>query len=234
MACAELHRLSVPRPRRPEELRIEAGGGVVFSQAAHQIDAGAAAGGGHVNRVHAVTGNWDPQRDTEGAYSALLWFDNGAFASVTYSGYGHFDSTNGAAGEASWVQLKTLQAYGAARRRLAAVQSSEEEGAAQGRGYLRRPRIPARWCRAGLSHQHFGPVLVSCEKGDLRAHARRRLGIRRCRAPPPCPAGAQCSAWRSSTNCWRRWPVAALPARWPLGPLNAGGVPGPAAVCATG
>ena len=31
-------------------------------------------------------------RPTEGAYAALLTFENGAFASLTYSGYGHFDS----------------------------------------------------------------------------------------------------------------------------------------------
>ena len=31
-------------------------------------------------------------RPTEGAYAALLTFENGAFASLTYNGYGHFDS----------------------------------------------------------------------------------------------------------------------------------------------
>ena len=49
-------------------------------------------GGGLVKSVSAATGSWDPARPTEGAYSALLTFENGAFASVTYSGYGHFDS----------------------------------------------------------------------------------------------------------------------------------------------
>ena len=42
--------------------------------------------------VTAHTGSWDPTRPTEGAYQALLDFENGAFASATYSGYGHFDS----------------------------------------------------------------------------------------------------------------------------------------------
>ena len=34
----------------------------------------------------------DAARPTEGAYAALLTFENGAFASLTYGGYGHFDS----------------------------------------------------------------------------------------------------------------------------------------------
>ena len=156
------------RPRRPEELQTEAGGGVVFSQAAHQIDVVRLLAGGHVNRVHAVTGNWDPQRDTEGAYSALLWFDNGAFASVTYSGYGHFDSDEWCGWRGELGAAKDPQAYGAARRRLAAVQSSEEETRLKAAATYGGPEYRPAGAAAGLSHQHFGPVLVSCEKGDLR------------------------------------------------------------------
>src|SRR5271156_1753275 len=80
------------RPRRPEELDTRKGGGVVFSQAAHQVDVVRLLGGGRVRSVRAVTGNWDKQRPTEGAYSALLSFESRAFASLTYSGYAHFDS----------------------------------------------------------------------------------------------------------------------------------------------
>ena len=39
-----------------------------------------------------MTGAWDPGRPTEGAYSATLSFECGAFASLTYSGYARFDS----------------------------------------------------------------------------------------------------------------------------------------------
>jgi phthalate 4,5-cis-dihydrodiol dehydrogenase len=35
---------------------------------------------------------WDPARPTEGAYSAFMTFEDGAFASLVYSGYAHFDS----------------------------------------------------------------------------------------------------------------------------------------------
>ena len=68
------------RPRRPEELDTARGGGVIFSQAAHQVDIVRLLGGGRVDSVRALTGNWDAARPTEGAYAALLAFDDGAFA----------------------------------------------------------------------------------------------------------------------------------------------------------
>src|ERR1044072_431247 len=80
------------RPRRPEELDTAQGGGAVFNQAAHQIDIVRLLGGGHVKTVRAATGAWDATRPTEGSYSALLTFEDGAFASISYGGYGHFDS----------------------------------------------------------------------------------------------------------------------------------------------
>ena len=45
------------RPRRPEELDTARGGGVIFSQAAHQIDIVRLFGGGRVTSVRAVTGS---------------------------------------------------------------------------------------------------------------------------------------------------------------------------------
>src|SRR5256714_317846 len=80
------------RPRRPEELDTAQGGGAVFNQAAHQVDIVRLLGGGLVKSVRAATGAWDAARPTEGAYTALLTFENGAFASLTYGGYGPFAS----------------------------------------------------------------------------------------------------------------------------------------------
>ena len=50
------------RPRRPEELDTTRGGGVLFSQGAHQIDIIRLLGGGVVRSVRAATGAWDPSR----------------------------------------------------------------------------------------------------------------------------------------------------------------------------
>lgn len=157
------------RPRRPEELDTRAGGGVVHSQAAHQMDIVRLLGGGKVSSVRAHCGSWDRSRPTEGAYSALLSFENGAFCSATYSGYGHYDSDvlMGWIGESG--QTRDPADYGAARKRLLNAQSVEAEAALKaarnygGPLYKRADALPA-----GLAHQHFGHLIVSCERADLR------------------------------------------------------------------
>ena len=160
------------RPRRPEELNTQAGGGVVFSQAAHQIDIVRLLGGGLVSTVMAHTGAWDPQRPTEGAYSALLGFSQGTFASLTYNGYGHFDSDAWMDGIGELGQPKDPSLHGAARQRLMSTHNASEEaelkaarnyGAAQWSGSKSMP--------SGLKHQHFGPLIVSCDRADLRPTA---------------------------------------------------------------
>ena len=80
------------RPRRPEEFDTEAGGGVVFSQAAHQVDIVRLLSSSKAKSVRAFTANWDASRPTEGAYTAQISFEDGSFASLTYSGYAHFDT----------------------------------------------------------------------------------------------------------------------------------------------
>jgi phthalate 4,5-cis-dihydrodiol dehydrogenase len=168
------------RPRRPEELDTAAGGGVVFSQAAHQVDVVRLLGGGLGKSVRAMTGAWDPHRGTEGAYSALLAFETGAFAALTYSGYGHFDSDE----FCDWIgetgKLKNASAYGTARRALAALAGPGAEAEAKaarnygGAGYAGFGADPAAGgeLAAGAAavpwHEHFGLVIVSCERGDVR------------------------------------------------------------------
>ena len=156
------------RPRRPEELDTSMGGGVVFSQAAHQIDIVRLLGGGMVQSVRACTGQWDPDRPTESAYSALLTFENGAFASVTYSGYGHYDSDELVGGIGEMGNEKNPAAYGSARKKLAQISSPEAEAALKaagnygGENYQFKPATPTRY------HQHFGHLVVSASKADLR------------------------------------------------------------------
>lgn len=156
------------RPRRPEELDTREGGGVVFSQAAHQVDVVRLLAGGRVTRVRAATGAWDPQRNTEGAYSALLWFDNGAFASLSYSGYGHFDSDEWTGWVGEMGQGKDAAAYGAARRRLRQVGSAAEEVRLKNESTYGGPGYKPAVAAGGALHQHFGPMIVSCEQADLR------------------------------------------------------------------
>lgn len=159
------------RPRRPEELDTARGGGAVFNQAAHQVDIVRLLGGGRVHSVRAQTGAWDPARATEGAYAALLVFDDGSYASLTYSGYAHFDGDELCGGVGEMGAVKTGLDYGAARRNLRRAADPDEELALKnarnygGTDYARAGTPPEP---APPSHQHFGLVLVCCEHGDLR------------------------------------------------------------------
>lgn len=160
------------RPRRPEELITSRGGGAIFIQAPHQVDIVRLLGGGHVHSVRAQTGAWDPARATEGAYAALLAFEDGSYASLGYSGYAHFDGDElcGDIGEMGGV--KKAAEYGAARRNLRRAGDADEEAALKnarnygGADYVTgggaAPEAAATW------HQHFGLVVVCCEHGDLR------------------------------------------------------------------
>jgi phthalate 4,5-cis-dihydrodiol dehydrogenase len=155
----------VYRPRRPEELDTAQGGGAVFNQAAHQVDVVRLLGGGQVTSVRAATGAWDTTRPTEGAYAALLTFANSAFASLTYNGYGHFDSDEFQGWIGEMGQTKTP--YGtAARPRFA---NAQEESAFKNARNYGGPHYKPPAAQVPRHHQHFGTLLVSCERADLRA-----------------------------------------------------------------
>jgi phthalate 4,5-cis-dihydrodiol dehydrogenase len=149
------------RPRRPEELDTARGGGAVYNQAAHHVDIVRLLGGGRLASVRAQTGAWDRARPTEGAYSALLTFEDGAFATITYSGYAHFDSDEFTGWIGEGGQKKDPSAYGAARKLLA----GDEMQVKNARNYGGTQFAKAS---STLLHQHFGVLIASCERADLR------------------------------------------------------------------
>jgi phthalate 4,5-cis-dihydrodiol dehydrogenase len=155
------------RPRRPEELDTARGGGVAWSQAAHQVDIVRLLAGGRATGVRALTGNWDPARSTEGAYCALLTFDGGAFASLTYNGYGYFDSDEFCDWVSELGRPKSAGNHGAARRALrTAADPVAEVALKNARNY---GGSAYRAADAGaLAHEHFGTLIVSCQHADLR------------------------------------------------------------------
>ena len=161
------------RPRRPEEMDTAQGGGVLFSQGAHQIDIVRLLGGGRVSAVRAMTGNWDRSRPTEGAYCALLTFDGGAFASCTYSGYAHFDSDEFQGWIGEMGLRKDPSRYGAGRAALQAAATADEEAALKAaRNYGGKNYAPSsNAVSPDRLHQHFGTIIVSCERADLRPMA---------------------------------------------------------------
>lgn len=155
------------RPRRPEELDTNKGGGILFNQVPHQIDTVRLLGGGLVRSVRAQAGRLDAARPTEANCAAFLEFAAGVPATMVYSGYDFFDSDE----LHFWISERGTPkqpAHGAARRALA-------ERARAG-----APEAALRTELAGYGgkdegappHQpHFGLTVATCARGDLRASA---------------------------------------------------------------
>ncbi|OWU67217.1 4,5-dihydroxyphthalate dehydrogenase [Marinibacterium profundimaris] len=150
------------RPRRPEELRTEEGGGVLFSQAIHQIDVVRRLAGGMAKNIYAMTGAWDPKRPTEGAFTALMNFETGCIANLTYSGYAHFDSDIWMNDVGELGQRKQPGAYGGARRALMDLDPEEEARLKTTRTFGGGKTVDAK------HNEHFGPVIALCDRADLK------------------------------------------------------------------
>ncbi len=143
------------RPRRPEELQS-----AVLNQSAHHVDIVRLLSQSKLKSVRAQTGDWDPARPAAGAYSALLTFEE-SFASIIYSGYARFDSDElmGWIGEGG--QKKDPANYGTARKALAGRDELSFKNARNYGGAEFKSSEAAQ-------HPHFGLIVVSCEKADLR------------------------------------------------------------------
>ena len=157
------------RPRRPEELDTALGGGILFNQIPHQVDVARFLTAAPLRSVRAMAGILDPRRPTEGCCTAFLDFTDGTAATITYSGYDHFDSDELHGWVGSVGQVKSPN-HGATRRAwLALAGESEELQLRQERyGYGANSRFKA----SGAPHQpHFGIMVASCERGDMRPTA---------------------------------------------------------------
>ncbi len=152
----------VYRPRRPEELDTAQGGGVVFSQGAHQVDIVRLLAGSPAKNVRAYVSSWDASRVMDGAYAALLGFESGAAANLTYSGYGHFDTDS----FQEWVGEMGQKKQPGGRPRQAFASGADEAAYKQSRNYG-----GSNFQESATSpdaHQNFGTIIVSCERADLR------------------------------------------------------------------
>lgn len=156
------------RPRRPEELDTEKGGGIIYNQLPHQIDSIKAITGQRITAVRAMTGRLDPKRPTEGNCAAFLTLEDNACAIAVYSGYDHFDSDEMHYWLAEGGRPKKPN-HGGARKVLRELEGSEAE--------LRRTRYGfggpiSKAMESGDADRkqpHFGVMLVTCEHADLRA-----------------------------------------------------------------
>ncbi|MGE4369758.1 MAG: Gfo/Idh/MocA family protein [Burkholderiaceae bacterium] len=156
------------RPRRPEELDTTLGGGIIYNQLPHQIDSIKAITGQRIVAVRAIADKLDSQRPTEGNCAALLTLEQGASAVVVYSGYDHFDSDEMHFWIAEGGRPKKAN-HGGARKVLRELEGNEAD--------LRRARYGfggpiSKSMEQGDTDRkqpHFGVMLVTCERADLRA-----------------------------------------------------------------
>jgi phthalate 4,5-cis-dihydrodiol dehydrogenase len=176
------------RPRRPEELDTAQGGGIIYNQVPHQVDMVRLLGGGMVKSVRSMAWRLDPARPTEGSHLTFLQFEDGAAASLAFSGYDHFDSDEFHFWIGEGGEEKAPDRHGSARAALKALAPGAEAALKTAR--LEAPdAVPPRW-----HHMHSGVTLVSCEHGDMRPSAdglliydrdgRREIPIPRGRAFP--------------------------------------------------
>ena len=155
------------RPRRPDELDVSQGGGVVYRQAPHQVDSVRLLAGGKVRSVRGVTGQWmAPRHTAPGFFSALLEFDNGALATLVYSAYGYFMVSElfepGASGPA------TPGLEGRIEARQLITTGTRDEAAAKEQRTLEAQRTGAAAPRGARFLSDLGLLVVSCEHGEMR------------------------------------------------------------------
>lgn len=151
------------RPHRDDEFDSEKGGGILFNQIAHQIEIVRLLGGS-VRSVRANVGAPDPARRAPGHCAAFLEFENGAVASITFSAHDFFDSDEFHHWIAEGGAAKPPNRNGMTRR--ASTQRNSDLEAHQALGFGSRvlpaeqPYLP-----------HFGLIVATCERGDLRLSA---------------------------------------------------------------
>jgi phthalate 4,5-cis-dihydrodiol dehydrogenase len=162
------------KPRMQEELDEELGGGVVYRHAPHLIDTVRLLGGGRVRSVRASVGRWMRGRPCPGNFSAYLEFEDGTPATITYNGYGYFDTSELTWGIGSRMysdeeRVLVRRALRSGEIDIAAAKEGMRFGAgarhAASRGSGQAGRL-AIGTRAHIGW--FGITVASFEHGDIR------------------------------------------------------------------
>jgi len=163
------------RPRMPQEVDLARGGGLVYRQGPHQVDAIRLLGGGMVRSVRGSVGQWMPERPCPGYYAAFIEFDDGTPATLVHNGYGYFLASELVpwgierprtpmehrirfrnelrAGTLHEEDAKESLRFGAQRSEEIAFTAEDRERRAGDREWV--PADP-------------GLFVVSCERGDIR------------------------------------------------------------------
>lgn len=157
------------KPRMPEEYDVNLGGGVVYRHGPHIIDTIRTLGGGMLRSVRAMVGVHLPERPAPGNFSAYLEFEDGTPATISYSGYGYFNSS-----DLVWGIGDRMYTEEDAVRVRKALKSGQLDVAAQKQHLREATRssaeggAPEQSGRRSATGNWFGITIVSCERGSIR------------------------------------------------------------------
>lgn len=157
------------KPRMPEEVDVNLGGGVVYRHGPHLIDTIRTLGGGLVRSVRGTSGSWMPERNCPGNFSAYLEFEDGTPATVSYSGYGYFNTSDlvWGIGDRMYSMEEAVDVRKALRAgQFDAAGAKEAQREATRSGSSPNGSTPS--ARRPASGNWFGITLVTCERGNIR------------------------------------------------------------------
>jgi len=141
----------------------------VYRHGPHIIDAIRTVGGGMVRSVRAMVGQWLPERPAPGNFSAFLEFEDGTPATISYSGYGYFNSADlvWGIGDRMYSEQEAVQVRKALRANTLDVSSQKEElrQATRRQDY---PEHAVEGATRSSTGNWFGITVVSCERGNIR------------------------------------------------------------------
>lgn len=158
------------RPRDAHELDPSQGEGLVMRQGPIQVDIARMLAGGMTRSVRAVTSATDAKRPIEGSYTAFLEFENGAAATLIYSGYAHFDGTELTHNIGLRGRRQSLGTHLNSRRQIAGFATPAAEYAHKEATRYGGPRANYGGLLGGegeRTHAYFGMTVVNCTAGDL-------------------------------------------------------------------
>jgi phthalate 4,5-cis-dihydrodiol dehydrogenase len=159
------------RPREPYEVDVTLGGGTIYNQAAHPVDVLRLLGGGMVRSVRSMTGQWMVERPCPGYFTALLEFEDGTPATLTYNGHGYISSWELVPWGETPERRRSSEATAAYRRALQEG-TADEYAAREARRYGGHPASSADSGDGNWTPSDAGMVVASCARGEIRQSAR--------------------------------------------------------------
>lgn len=158
------------RPRMPEEVDVNLGGGVVYRHGPHLIDTIRTLGGGMVRSLRAMVGSWMPERPCPGNFSAYLEFEDGTPATISYSGYGYFNTADLVWGIGDRIRPpeKVVRLRKALRNNEIDVAAAKERLRQTTLRRAEEEREASERVNRAAAGNWFGITVVSCERGDIR------------------------------------------------------------------